>query len=170
MTHPQTTLRHKDKDEDIQVDEALAPFLELLWAHDIDTMMSCQDNPEGSGRVWINFPSVSAAEDFLRKAVPHPESQEFPPECLYNRVYLHWFPDAWPRANKQEHQQSILDFGLWDWNCHLTDIHFDSGDEDREEEFLEPCGSGRPWPYIDISVRFPFKDIEELSKNLKANL
>jgi hypothetical protein len=166
MTHPQTTLRHKDKDEDIQVDEALAPFLELLWAHDIDTMMSCQDNPEGSGRVWINFPSVSAAEDFLRKAVPHPESQEFPPECLYNRVYLHWFPDAWPRSDEQEYLQSILDFGLWKWTCNLMDIHFDSGDEDREEEFLEP----QPWPYFDISVRFPFKDIEELSKNLEANL
>jgi hypothetical protein len=159
MAHPQTTLRRRD--EDIEVDEALAPFLELLWAHNIETMMSCQDNPEGSDRVWINFSSTADAELFLRLAVPHPKEMPFSPDSLYNRVYVHWFPEEWPRSNKQEFDQSIIDFGLWDWRCCLSNVHFDSNDE-KEDCFVEPF----PGPYFDISARFPFKDIEELTKNL----
>ena len=51
MSHAQTVIRRPTFDggnEEVEVDEKLAPFLSMLWEHSIDTMMSCQDNPEGS--------------------------------------------------------------------------------------------------------------------------
>jgi hypothetical protein len=170
MRHPQASLRrraHDGKWESVEVDEKLAPFIKTLWAHGIDTMMSCQDNPEGSGRIWINFLSVYAAQRFLKLAVPHPSNaEEFPPESLYNRVYSYWFPDAWLRGNEAEYNKSVIDYGLWDWTTHLSDLNFVTGDEETTEHFREP----HPWPEFDISVRFPFKDVEELTQNiLKAD-
>lgn len=167
MRHTQTIIYRSTPDgmEEVEVDEKLAPFLTMLWKHSIDTMMSCQDNPEGSGRIWINFLTVADAKRFLSLAVPHPSTDQFTPESLYNRVYGYWFPDAWPRSNETEYRKSIIDFGLWDWTTILSNLNFVSGDEETEEKFIEPT----PWPDFDISVRFPFKDIEELTKNIQVH-
>ena len=161
--HSQTIIHQRDG-EPIEVDEKLAPFLKILWDHGIGTMMSCQDNPEGSGRIWVNFSSVGDAVRFLKLAVPHPNDGSFPPECLYNRVYSYWFPEEWPRSDMEEYEKSVIDFGLWDWRCHLMDINFIMGDDTEEEHFVDLT----PWPDFDISVRFPFRDIEELTKNIVA--
>jgi len=141
----------------IEVDEKLVPFLELLWEHGIDTMMSCQDNPRGSGRVWINFSSPKDATDFLRIAVPQP-TVDFEPHSLYNRVYVHWFPNEWPRGSEIAYQKSRIDEELWGWRCSLMDLTF------CEEKFTDKVC----WPNFDISARFPFTDIEQLTKNIKA--
>jgi hypothetical protein len=60
IEHPQTFV-HVD-DQAAWVDEGLAGFIELLWRHGWQTDNSCQDN---GGLVWISFPAMVDAEDFL---------------------------------------------------------------------------------------------------------
>jgi len=179
VNHPQVKLwyapagAHSAYSKEVEVDEKLAPFLELLWKNGVKTMMSCQDTPHpgrndnsSCGRVWISFPSPKDATKFLKLCVPHPPTTNFAPESLYNRVYIHWFPDHWPRSNKEEVVNTPVDFKLWTWNISLSDINFDMGDagDDWTEEDCKFTGS--PRPDFSVSVRFSFDDIEELTQNI----
>ncbi len=40
--------------ETVKVDEGIVDMLTLIWNHDIDTELSCQENT--GGRIWICFP------------------------------------------------------------------------------------------------------------------
>jgi hypothetical protein len=173
MIHPQVKLWHPLHNEETEVDEKLAPFLELLWNNGIDTMMSCQDTPHpgrednsSCGRVWLQFPEPEEAVKFLKLCVPNPPTADFAPESLYNRVYIHWWPDHWPRSCRADLDNTPVDFNLWVWNIHLSNINHctwnENGDEAVEESFL-----GDPWPSFAVAVRFPFTDIELLTQNIK---
>jgi len=158
-THPQTKVYYPYYNTEIDVDEKIAPFLQLLWEKRIWTIMSCQDNPrEGIGRVWISFNDSEHACNFLRRAVPHPDTSEFAVDSLYNRSYAHWAPDEWHKSNDIE--QVIIERGLWQWSCHLSDFTYDS----MEEKFDGPQD-----PSFAIDLRFPFSDLEQLTKNIKAS-
>ena len=50
----------------VWVDEGMKKFLEALWAWDIDTVMSCQENEPGMA--WVEFAGPSDAICFLETA------------------------------------------------------------------------------------------------------
>jgi hypothetical protein len=154
--HLQIKVAHPDGDE-IEVDEKIAPFLKLLWEHDIDTELSCQDNPvRGNDRVWINFRKAKDATKFVELAVSRPDP-EFELDSLYNRAYIHYMSEKWLWCKLEDIKQSKITHKLWDWSCGLADFGFDSWGE----EFVGPSE-----PVISVSVRFPFSDIEQLTKNI----
>ena len=56
---PYTVLDYRG--ERVEIDVEIVPLVELLWALEFDTLLSCQDQ---DGRVWVEFPGPSA-EQFL---------------------------------------------------------------------------------------------------------
>ena len=61
--HPCKTLDCRG--EPVEIDNEIVPLVELLWAHGLETSLSCQEDPEAGGRVWVEFWEGSA-ERFVR--------------------------------------------------------------------------------------------------------
>ena len=166
--HTQVKVWNPIDKEETEVDEKLVPFLKLLWDHDINTMMSCQDPPhpgkEGNvscGRVWLMFYELDNAKKFVAKCIPHPKDPEFEMDSLYNRVFKFYAGEDW-NASRLDDPDMTVDKNLWQWECSLSDVHHGNWFEDGDR-WLGPT-----WPNFEISVRFPFEDIEQLMKNLLA--
>jgi len=63
--HKQIRLVHPEYD-DIDVDAGIADLIQLIWDHDIFTILSCEDNQDS---VWLCFPHAMELEKFLRIVV-----------------------------------------------------------------------------------------------------
>lgn len=61
--HNQVKIHNPFRNELMEVDEGMAELLPLLWANDIKTIMSCQENKPGYA--WIMFYELEDIRKFL---------------------------------------------------------------------------------------------------------
>jgi hypothetical protein len=129
--HKQIKVYNPIYEDEIDVDEKLAPLLKKLWSNQIDTCLSCQDNVP-KGYVWLCFETTTDFEIFI------------------NMIY------SWLEKNKEYEMIERISSGNLRDNDHW-DFKFcidKNSDSDCEEIPLD----------INVSVRFPFKDLEILEK------
>lgn len=131
------------------IDEEIAPLIEEIWKADIRTINSCQENRPGI--VWIEFPTVYGAADFLNIAAG-PFSHEL--DGLYNRISLAWERDPGPVE------------GAWKYDLHPFDMAV--GVCDVDDGSVEEKPTGPPEFVFGVSIRFPRSDLPILLKRLRA--
>lgn len=122
----------------IEVDKGIAELLSALWAHDIMTLNSCQENEPGI--IWIEFQTTDDAAEFLQLAVP---SRKGGRRGLYSRAYQYgWGHD-------------------WRYDIHLLDLAERTNAATDEIKY-----DGPPEYHFSISVRFPVADYPLILKNI----
>lgn len=86
--HPTIPVEHPSG-ESIEIDSEIAPLLEALWGHGIETTGSCQDD---GGMVWLGFATPDEAALFIRTLAVEPSPDI---ESLYERQAGIGDEDAW---------------------------------------------------------------------------
>src|SRR5262249_29668067 len=71
--HPQTALRRGD--QIVQVDEQMAPLLQRLWSTGVETIYSCQGDPDGVEREDLAYIAFLTHEDCDRFAARVPSDR-----------------------------------------------------------------------------------------------
>ena len=135
----------------IEIDEEIAPLIELIWNLGLRTSNSCQDNP--AGMVWIEFAAEDAAEFLNIVAGDYDDEME----GLYNRIRYAWRPESdeeeaaigWWKFSVLPHDDSVMDVWL---------------DEDTFEE--KPITKERDF-HFSIGVRFPRTDLETVIQRMR---
>ncbi len=126
--------------EEVEIDVGIADLVQALWRLGIRTLNSCQDNPVGSGRVWLQLEAVEDAHALLKVA------------CVWDSETLGG-GGVWGRA-----------FGVadtshdWEWKLHLTDIAEVLCGEAVADGIDDGVGV-EPDARFRISVRFPVTDL-----------
>lgn len=132
-----------------EVDEAIAPLIRALWERGLETSMSCQDNTPG--RIWVEFPTAAAAEEFLNALTDPTEDQQL--DSLTARVR-----GAWSTVDADESLR-------WDYAVTLDDWSFDSQEVDG---LIDEWRVGGPDLHFALSVRFPQSDFDEVVRRVLA--
>lgn len=133
----------KIANQDVEVDEKLAPLLQALNDLEISTFMSCQSNVP-KGYVWIMFVSAADVEAFLNIVADEYNSD---PESIYGRA----------KINYDDHLNYLPK--SWRYNIHIDDCNLDYEFDDEEGTVEETPDGPSSFFAIRISVRFPGKDL-----------
>lgn len=123
------------------IDAKIAPLIRELWKADVDTVLSCQNNP--AGWVWICFDGCDSCERFLNILAeydPHPES-------LYNHI----------RGENGFTPNELL----WHFEIDFTDLAVE------EDEHGDERPVGPPMLHPEISVRFPHSDLPDVLRRMR---
>jgi hypothetical protein len=146
IEHKQTVVLDPASNTMIEVDEGIAPLLQVIWSCGIITCNSCQENKPGI--IWIEFLAAEDAEAFLTRIVSglDPINSPEADNWLYSRI---------TGAN-----------GGWQYTAHP---------HDAREYIDEECGtielnaSQLCSIALSISIRFPAEDYEILHDILANN-
>ena len=137
--HKQTAILDPSSNTMIEVDEGIAPLLEVIWNCCIITCNSCQENKPGL--IWIEFLAAEDAEAFLTRVVSglDPINSPAADNWLYSRI-------------------TGADGG-WQYTAHPHDAreYIDEEKGTVELNASEPCKIA-----LSISIRFPVGDYERL--------
>lgn len=141
----------KYKDMEAEVDENIADLILNLWKLNIMTVLSCENNVPDDF-VWIEFMSVTDAEEFLNIAAG---SYSDDVHSMYNRIRQAW----------SENDDDDDDF--WLYNVNIDDMNVSA---DIIDDCVEEKSSGKPEFNVFMSVRFPLTDLEEVKKKVANKL
>jgi hypothetical protein len=126
----------------IEVDEGIADLLEAMWAREIDTLLSCQDNETKRRHwVWIMFPFSGFAEEFLNVVASEYSTD---PDSLYQRVMS-------------------PDHHIDGWYYRVTPENWETTGTVVDDEWVE-TSTGTPKLVFEVSVRFPVEDLPAVKK------
>lgn len=129
----------------INVDEGIAPLLQIIWNYGIITTNSCQENKPGI--IWIEFLAAEDAEAFLTRIVSglDPINNPKADNWLYSRI---------TGAN-----------GGWQYTAHPHDAreYIDEKDGCIGLNPSQLCSIA-----LSISIRFPVDDCEKLRDLLEG--
>ncbi|MBL8794813.1 MAG: hypothetical protein JNM56_12970 [Planctomycetia bacterium] len=145
--HPQVTVTVGDRSA--EVDAGVADLIEQLWLADIDTVLSCEDNP--AGMVWVQFDTAVGAENFLNVVARY----EGEPGSLYRRA-----SDAWQPVSDEPA------WANWEYDVSLSDLALDE-EVDAAGEVTRLHHPGRPDFVFAVSVRFPRSDYAVVCRRLR---
>lgn len=133
-----------------EVDEGIAELILEIWKHGIDTIMSCEENQQGT--VWIDFLTVNDGERFLNLVGGRfPSKAKKPWETLYGRIF------------------GFGTQGDWSYNLCINDLNA-TPVTDENEDIVEYEVSGRAEVYFSLSIRFPQSDIPLILKRLRKKI
>jgi hypothetical protein len=139
IEHKQTAILDPASNMMIEVDEGIAPLLQIIWNHGIITTNSCQENKPGI--IWIEFLAAEDAEAFLTRVVSglDPINNPRADNCLYSRI---------AGAN-----------GGWQYTAHPHDAreYIDEEDGCIGLNASQSCSI-----MLSISIRFPMEDYGKL--------
>lgn len=145
-THPYKTVIDSFGEE-ARIDEEIAELLQAIWNQDIDTLNSCQANPDENW-VWIEFNTELDARKFLELVNQHYKNDDQSKD-IYRRSVQHiwgddkaWVFDAFP------HNQD-------------GDPNEYESDEIQGNEFRIPD------VHFHISIRFPKSDYAYVLNKIK---
>ena len=131
-----------------EVDEDLAPLLELLWGAGIRTVLSCQSHPP-TGKVWIAFESGGDAERFLEAVQSGGPADDWArAEHWYFGIYEATASGRVPPISKPHHPAG--------WEFYAS-VHEESGPED-------------PQFAIHLDLLFPPEDLQHVIARVGASL
>lgn len=137
--HKQTVVLDPASNTMIEVDEGIAPLLQVIWNCGIITCNSCQENKPGM--IWIEFLAAEDAEAFLTRVVSglDPINSPQDDDWLYSRI---------TGAN-----------GGWQYTAHPHDAreYIDEENGTIELNCSQLCAVA-----LSISIRFPVGDYERL--------
>ena len=138
-SRPHKTVLLHYQNEDVEIDEVLAPLIQEIWKADIVTMMSCQETE--SGIAWIEFDSMDDLLKFLNIVSEYEEGVD----TLYNRI---------------NHQLTgDITKPIWHYQVNLQDL--DEYEPDREDgglvDFLATVG-----------IYFPHEDLPIIFERIQA--
>lgn len=142
------SLKHKQAKvnffgEIIEVDEGLAKLLQLIWANEIETLLSCQENHPGIA--WIQFPDAGSFQEFMNLVAVYPAENENHWETLYGRM-------------------TQLDLGCWEY--HMIPVNRGVKETIVNDEVIQTFLGYHDFE-TEISVRFPVTDIPFLESILE---
>lgn len=139
IEHKQTAILDPSSNTMIEVDEGIAPLLQVIWNCGIITCNSCQENKPGI--IWIEFLAAEDAEAFLTRVVSglDPINSPAADNWLYSRI-------------------TGADGG-WQYTAHPHDAreYIDEEDGCIGLNASQSCGFT-----LSISIRFPVGDYEKL--------
>ena len=139
IEHKQTAILDPSSNTMIEVDEGIAPLLQVIWNCGIITCNSCQENKPGI--IWIEFLAAEDAEAFLTRVVSglDPINSPAADNWLYSRI-----------AGAD---------GGWQYTAHPHDAreYIDEEDGCIGLNASQSCGFT-----LSISIRFPTGDYEKL--------
>lgn len=127
----------------IEVDAGIASLLRMLWDLNIETVNSCEGDPDG--RVWIEFASPDDAGRFMHTVTRFEPG--VPLDGLYNRMFC------------------ISDEGSGYWSFSV-----DVGDLAHDIPFEPEHDKDDPIIKLWVSVRFPKADLHEIEKRVRRAL
>ncbi|MDD4650985.1 MAG: hypothetical protein PHQ34_02030 [Methanothrix sp.] len=144
--HKQTAILNPASNMVINVDEGIAPLLQIIWNCGIVTTNSCQENRPGI--IWIEFLAAEDAEAFLTRIVSglDPINNPKADNWLYSRIR---------GAN-----------GGWQYTAHPHDSREYI---DEEDGCIGLNASLLCSIALSISIRFPVEDYERLRDLLERN-
>ena len=147
-TGPHSTVSIIYKDEQIEVDEMIAPLITEVWKAGIGTWMSCQEVDKGIA--WVEFESV----DDLLKLVNIVISYDVDVNSPYNRI-------EWDR--------NLLGMTLPDWEFRFSvmDILADDAERIVGGEVLFEATVGAYFPHEDIELMV--SKLREFNKRNPSN-
>jgi hypothetical protein len=139
IEHKQTAILDPSSNTMIEVDEGIAPLLQVIWNCGIITCNSCQENKPGI--IWIEFLAAEDAEAFLTRVVSglDPINSPAADNWLYSRI-------------------TGVDGG-WQYTAHPHDAreYIDEENGCIGLNAAQSCGFT-----LSISIRFPMGDYEKL--------
>ncbi|MDQ1261354.1 MAG: hypothetical protein QG575_535 [Euryarchaeota archaeon] len=145
IEHKQTAILNPASNMIIEVDEGIAPLLQIIWNCGIITTNSCQENKPGI--IWIEFLAAEDAEAFLTRVVSglDPINNPKADNWLYSRIM---------GAN-----------GSWQYTAHPHDAreYIDEEDGCIGLNANQSCSIA-----LSISIRFPMDDYEKLRDILEG--
>ena len=145
IEHKQIAILDPASNMMINVDEGIAPLLQIIWNCGIITINSCQENKPGI--IWIEFLAAEDAEAFLTRIVSglDPINNPKADNWLYSRI---------TGAN-----------GGWQYTAHPHDAREYIDDEDGciGLDASQSCSIA-----LSISIRFPVDDYKILRDILEG--
>lgn len=145
IEHKQTAILNTASNQQIEVDEGIAPLLLAIWNLGISTCNSCQENKPGI--VWIEFLAAEDAEAFL------------------TRIISGLDPLNTPEADNWLYSRIIGAKEGWQYNAHPHDTREYINEESgiMELDATESCGIT-----LSMSVRFPAEDYQRLNDLIRG--
>lgn len=145
---------HKTKrvvwgDREADIDRGIANLVLELWKADIDTRNSCENNVP-RGWVWIEFTTAFDAEAFLNIVA---QDYEDDANSLYQRINRIW---------QNDHIDESKD---WIYHAYPVDVSLDHV-VDEIEGTCSVVPDGPPQFMLTVSVRFPRKDLAEVTRRM----
>ena len=139
-SRPHKTVKLQYENEDVEIDEDLAPLIQEIWKADIATMMCCQETD--AGIAWIEFDSMDDFLQFINIVVKYEEGAN----TLYNRVNYQLTGD--------------ISKPLWEYHVDLLDI----------EAAAERRRDGREKADFDatVGISFPRVDLPIIFERIQA--
>ena len=139
IEHKQTAILDPSSNTMIEVDEGIAPLLQVIWNSGIITCNSCQENKPGI--IWIEFLAAEDAEAFLTRVVSGLD------------------PINSPAADNYLYSRITGAEGGWQYTAHPHDAreYIDEENGCIELNASQSCGFT-----LSISIRFPVGDYEKL--------
>ena len=133
-TGPHPTVSFTYKNENVDIDELLAPLIIEIWKAGIGTWMSCQEVEVGIA--WIEFDSVDDLLKFANIAI----SYDADVNSTYNRI-------EWNRKTLG------MTLPEWEFRFSLMDMNYSDSDSERifgnEVDFVATVGAY--FPHEDIA-------------------
>lgn len=130
-----------------EVDVRIADLIRELWRADIDTCLSCQENPPGF--VWLEFFTPDDASRFLEIVARYEDGAD----TMYDRISGRW-DDA-----------SNWKYAICPFDHALIETIEDGGDG---EDVISETHEGPPIFDFNVSVRFPQADYASVLDRLRA--
>ena len=134
-TRPHPTIPVTYNNEQVEIDEALAPLITEIWKAGIGTWMSCQETEIGIA--WIEFDSVDDLSKFVNIVI----SYDVHPDSPYNRI---------------EWNSNHLGAALPDWEFRFNLMDITDPDSTRivggKVDFVPAVGAYFPHEDIDMMV------------------
>ena len=139
-SRPHKTVLLSYQNEDVEIDEVLAPLIQEIWKANIATMMCCQETE--SGIAWIEFDSMDDFLKFLNIVVKYEEGAN----TFYNRV----------------NYQLTGEISKPLWEYHVTLLDIEAAAEQRRD------GGEKVDFDATVGISFPYDDLPIILKRIQA--